>query len=131
MTYTPSHKMSDLATPHFRILLVLNRFGIGLGFGEKTIAEVCNENNVDVETFLAVANMLVKDNDITEETIPNISPEALITYLQRSHEYFLEFKLPAIRQGLENVLTERKNDLNNAVLNYFEEYVEEVRKHMM
>jgi regulator of cell morphogenesis and NO signaling len=131
MTYTPSHKMSDLATHHFRILLVLNRFGIGLGFGEKTIAEVCKENNVDVETFLAVANMLVKDNDIAEETIPNISPEALITYLQRSHEYFLEFKLPAIRQGLEDVLTERKNDLNNAVLNYFDEYVEEVRKHMM
>ncbi len=60
MTYTPSHKMSDLATPHFRILLVLNRFGIGLGFGEKTIAEVCNENNVDVETFLAVANIAGK-----------------------------------------------------------------------
>ena len=130
MAYLPSHKMSDLATVHFRILLVLSRFGIGLGFGEKTIAEVCNENNVDVETFLAIVNLLLLGENVSGKNISNISPEALISYLQRSHEYFLEFKLPGIRRELESVLKCNKNSLNNAVLNYFDEYVEEVRKHM-
>jgi regulator of cell morphogenesis and NO signaling len=131
INYTASHKMSDLATNNYRILLVLSRFGIGLGFGEKTIAEVCEENNVDTGTFLVVTNMLLEKKDPEEYNSSAISLEALITYLQKSHKYFLTFRLPGIRNDMVEVLDETQHKLNEAVLRYFDEYVNEVCKHMM
>lgn len=127
--YTAAHKMSDLATNNYRILLVLSRFGIGLGFGDKTIYEVCTENNVDAVTFLAVVNMLMDKGDKYDGK--DISIETLITYLHQSHEYFLNFRLPNIRKDLITVLDETQTELNGAVLRYFDEYAREVRKHMM
>ena len=36
--------------------MVMSRFGIALGFGEKTVGEICKEQGVDCETFVAVSN---------------------------------------------------------------------------
>lgn len=129
--YTAAHKMSDLAVNNYRILLVLSRFGIGLGFGDKTIAEVCEEYGVDTPTFLAVTHILLSENKMTAANIDAISPEVLIAYLHQSHDYFLEFRLPKIRKKMVKVLDDNQANLNEAVLRYFDEYVNEVRKHMM
>lgn len=128
--YISSHKMSDLAGNNYRILLVLSRFGIGLGFGDRSIDEVCRENGVDTDTFLAVVNLLLNGNDKEYYDSSVISPEALIDYLHKSHEYFLNYRLPGIRNDLIEVLDKTQTDLNEAVLRYFDEYVDEVRKHM-
>lgn len=128
--YNANHKMSDLATNNYKILLVLSRFGIGLGFGEKTISEVCEDNNVDTVTFLAVINMLVDDTNVSEQTILDVSPEALLKFLKCSHDYFLDYRLPGIRKDLVEVLDKSHNSLNEAVLRYFDEYAGEVNKHM-
>ena len=39
-SYKGSDKMRDLVKEHSSILLVMGRFGISLGFGDKTVAEV-------------------------------------------------------------------------------------------
>ncbi len=128
--YDASHKMSDLASNHYPILLVMSRFGIGLGFGEKSIAQVCEEHNVDTTTFLIVINILINNSDVTNYDIDTVSPSALMAFLQRSHEYFLTYRLPGIRKDLIEVLDKSHNSLNDAVLRYFDEYVYEVNKHM-
>ena len=38
--YKPTDKMSGLITSHYKMLFVMSRFGIPLGFGDKTIEEV-------------------------------------------------------------------------------------------
>ena len=58
--YTGDDRMCDLVCDRYAVLQVMSRFGIALGFGDKTIAEVCAENKVDAATFLAVVNMLMK-----------------------------------------------------------------------
>lgn len=128
--YTATHKMSDLAGNNYKILLILSRFGIGLGFGDKTIAEVCHENNVDTPTFLTITNILLSPDEVSTTDSLAISPRSLISYLQRSHSYFLDFRLPAIRKKMLEALIESQASLNEAVVRYFDEYVNEVRKHM-
>jgi len=120
--------MSDLVTGNYRVLLAMSRFGIGLGFGDKTIGEVCAENSVDAGTFLAVADMMLGGSDPGEY---RISPESLVIYLHNSHDYFLDFRLPKIRRDLVEILGHPQDDLTKAVVNYFDEYAAEVRKHMM
>ncbi|MDR0694907.1 MAG: hemerythrin domain-containing protein [Prevotellaceae bacterium] len=128
--YNAGDTMSSLITENYRMLLVISRFGIALGFGDKTIGDVCLENHVDVATFLVIVNMLLDEDGATNYAKAAFSVKSLISYLRNSHEYFLNFRLPAIRADLKAILHKGKDELSQAILHYFDEYVAEVRKHM-
>ena len=55
--YTSADRMSELVEERYELLRVLSRFNIALGFGDKSIECVCREQQLDVNTFLAVVNM--------------------------------------------------------------------------
>ncbi len=132
--YKPTDKMSDLITSHYKMLFVMSRFGIPLGFGDKTIKEVCGENNIDVTTFLVIVGILLENTNYRDIDSKKISLQEIITYLKNSHDYFLNFRLPDIREKLYNILKQDKNELSNelsnAIIFYFDEYIAEVKKHM-
>ena len=39
--YTPTDKMSDIICDNYRLLQVMSRFDIPLGFGDASVEEVC------------------------------------------------------------------------------------------
>lgn len=119
--------MSGLICEHYPVLLVLSRYGIPLGFGDKSIGEVCRDNGVDTGTFLAVVNLLLDEGGADMRDA--VSVESLLTYLGNSHSYFLDFRLPGIRNDLLDVVG-NSDSLSKAIINYFDEYVAEVRQHM-
>ena len=127
--YKKSDKMYDLICENYQMLLVLSRFGIALGFGEKGIGEVCRESGVDVQTFLTVVNMLL-DDEVPSLQENQVSVPALVTYLHNSHSYFLDFRLPAIREKLFEATDSGATDVSVAIMRFFDEYEAEVRKHM-
>ena len=51
--YEAEDKMISIIRDNYNILQSLGSFGINLGFGDKTVREVCDEQNVDTYTFLA------------------------------------------------------------------------------
>ena len=125
--YTGEDRMCDLVCDRYPVLQVMSRFGIALGFGDKTIAEVCGENRVDTATFLAVVNLVL---DFGGDADAGVSVRALTDYLHNSHGYFLDFRLPAIRRKLIEAIDCSHNDVAFAILRFFDEYVAEVHKHM-
>ena len=127
--YNQDDRMSDLVCDNYPVLLVMSRFGIALGFGDKSIGEVCRENGVHTGTFLAVVNLLLNEGE-AEEYRGDISVGALLGYLHNSHDYFLHFRLPAIRRNLLGVIDCGAKDIAIAILRFFDEYVAEVQKHM-
>ena len=127
--YNQNNRMSDLVCDNYPVLLVMSRFGIALGFGDKSIGEVCRENGVHTETFLAVVNLLLDEGDV-DDYKNVISAGALLEYLHNSHDYFLNFRLPAIRCNLLNAIDGGEKDISIAILRFFDEYVAEVQKHM-
>jgi regulator of cell morphogenesis and NO signaling len=129
--YRETDRMSDLISENYPALLVLSRFGIALGFRDKSIGEVCTDNHVDTNTFLAIINLMVTENQAIPSSDMRISLESLVSYLHRSHNYFLDYRLPEIRKKLIEVLNEDYENLNKAVLEYFDKFVTEVRKHML
>ncbi|MDR0729459.1 MAG: hemerythrin domain-containing protein, partial [Prevotellaceae bacterium] len=128
--YKETDRMCDLISERYKMLLVLSRFGIALGFGDKQIKEVCIDNGVDTDTFLTVVDLLLDRDEMLDFTHRRVSLDALVTYLQHSHDYFLTFRLPSIRQKLAEALPTDNYDLTKAILYYFDEYVAEVHKHM-
>lgn len=130
LKYAATDRMSDLICENYSLLLVMSRFGLSLGFGDKTVGEVCEQNGVDTDTFLAVVHFLVEEQFLTEKFVGKLSVEALIHYLQQAHTYFLEFSLPAIRRKLIDAIDCSGNDVAFLILKFYDEYVNEVRKHM-
>ena len=56
--YKPTARMRDLVNDNGALLLVMARFGISLGFGDKSVREVCRIHHVDENTFLEVVNFV-------------------------------------------------------------------------
>ena len=52
--YKETDHMGDIICDDYRILQVISRFGLSLGFGDHTVAETCQAAGVDAPTFLAV-----------------------------------------------------------------------------
>ena len=125
--YKPTARMRDLVNDNGALLLVMARFGISLGFGDKSVREVCRIHHVDENTFLEVVNF-VSDREYHYESVYLPS---LIGYLKQAHEYFLEFNLPNIRRKLiESIDCSGSSDIAMLIVKFYDEYVTEVRKHM-
>jgi regulator of cell morphogenesis and NO signaling len=134
--YEADDKMISLIRDNYDLLQSLGSFGISLGFGDKTVQETCENNNVDTYTFLAVVNFTINGYD--EGTMvngewsmvnENISVPTLLHYLEASHAYFLDFQLPYIRRELTESLNEN-DSLARLILRFYDEYAREIRLHM-
>ena len=130
-TYRPIDKMSDLICDNYALLQVLSRFGVALGFGDKSVKEVCEMNHVDCSTFLIVVNFLGADGNRIPDHLKELSISALMDYLRSAHHYFLDFQLPTIRRKLiEAIDCSQENGVDFLIIKFFDAYVHEVRKHM-
>lgn len=126
--YEADDKMIDLISDNYSMLQGLSAFGIRLGFGDKTVCEVCREQDVDCYTFLMVVNFLI--NGYTpKESDEKISVKTLLGYLQASHRYFIDFQLPSIRTELEESL-QKGDGLATLILRLYDEYAHDIRLHM-
>jgi hypothetical protein len=81
--FSENEKMSDLIIENHSLLLVISRFGLSLGFGDKTVKEVCETSGIDCTTFLVVVNFLSEDNFEIDNVYNNISIESIIDYLKK------------------------------------------------
>ena len=126
--YEAEDKMIDLISDNYSMLQGLSAFGIRLGFGDKTVNEVCEEQGVDCYTFLTVVNFLI--NGYTpKETDDKISVNTMLGYLRASHRYFLDFQLPSIRKKLDESLS-LGDKLAILILRLYDEYDHDIRLHM-
>lgn len=129
--YRATDKMSDLICDNYSLLMVMSRFGLSLGFGDKNVKDVCEAQDVDYRTFLAVANFISEEQYSYGSDDNSFSIPALMDYLKRAHAYFLDFNLPAMRRKLiEAIDCSKDNDVAYLILKFFDEYAKEVRRHM-
>ena len=129
--YSETAKMSDIICDEPSLLQMMSRFGIPLGVGERTVKEVCETNNVDTVTFLAVANFMKYGKDVVDQYVEKVSVSALVTYLGKAHNYYLDFQLPNIRRKLlEAIDCSQQNEVAYLILKFYDEYMAEVRRHM-
>ncbi len=138
--YEAEDKMIDLISDNYSMLQGLGAFGIRLGFGDKTVSEICNEQGVDCYTFLTVVNFLI-NGYAPKETDDKIAVPTLLDYLRASHRYFLDFQLPSIRKKLEESLgtdtallstvpVASPTGLPLLILRLYDEYAHDIRLHM-
>ena len=130
--YKANDSLAELISNDFKLLQVLSRFGIALGFGDKLVEQVCKENNVDTETFVAVCNFISQGIKPSFDEFTSLNVESLLTYLRNSHNFFLDFMLPSIRREfVDSVDCSTHNEIGFLILKFFDDYVAEIAKHQV
>lgn len=125
--YLPSNNMRELIRDNNLVLMAISRFDIAFGFGDNSVETVCRENNVDMNTFLTVCNLL-GGYDYSEK---DISLPSLMGYLRRAHYSFLDVELPSIRHRLiEAINYSETKEVSLLLMSFFDNYVSEVKRHM-
>lgn len=132
MLITADMKMADLIHLDFQLLAVIQRIGINLGFREKSIDEVCKENNVDTDFFIQIARSFHDKDYFPKEKFFDFKAEWLINFLRRTHQCILEYKIPEIKNKIELMVEDLKETTRNYELikNFFTEYIRELSVHM-
>lgn len=126
--YEADDKMVSLIRDNYNVLQALGAFGINLGFGDKTVRDVCEEQKVDTYTFLVVVNHIINGYR-HQGPDESISVRTLMKYLRASHEYFLDFQLPNIRHELQEVFS-KDNRMGRLILRIYDEYARSIVNHM-
>ena len=129
--FTSRMKMADMIATNYDLILMLPRFGIHLGFGEKSVKEVCRDYGVDDNFFLTVCNIYSFDDyRPDDEEVARIDHRLVVEHLQASHRYYIEDRLPHMQHHLDHV-AESAGDQSSAVLKkYFADYCREVKEHV-
>ena len=123
-------RMADIIHINQRLLLVIERFGISLGFGDKSIAEVCVKHQLNTSFVLLVLNVF---NDHTYSVKNLLAKEylpELVFYLKNGHKYFLLDKLPYISDLIDKFIEKTENPDTRLLRTFFREYMNEVVEHM-
>ncbi|MDE6323750.1 MAG: LuxR C-terminal-related transcriptional regulator [Paramuribaculum sp.] len=125
--YRATDKMRDLIDDNSLLLFAMSRFGIALGFGNESIKDVCESHGVDCQTFLTVANFINGHQAGSD----GVDVRSLLDYLRRAHQFYLDYLLPLIGKKLVDVIGHRgENEVSGLLMRYYDEYVDEVRRHM-
>lgn len=126
--FVHSDRLRDLIDKNNRLLTTIGHFGISLGFGDSTVTEVCHQQNVDIPTFLTVANFLSQ----RPYAVATVKVPPLMEYLKGSHNYFINYFLPSIRRKLIEAVTLGDSDIEVSLLllRFYDEYVNDITSHM-
>ena len=126
--YEPDDQMLALIRDNYNVLQSLSAFGIGMGFGTKTVKEVCEADGVDTFTFLVIVNLTINGYH-SQSDIHHLDIQTLLRYLRASHQYYIDFQLPFLRKELVEALAEG-DKLGKLIIKIFDEYASFITHHM-
>jgi regulator of cell morphogenesis and NO signaling len=127
--YKGTDKICELMSHEEDAIQIISRFGLEMGVGEQTIAQMCEAHEVHTPTFLAVVNYKV----FKQRVLPaEIHIPTLQRYLHNAHTYFLDFRLPRLRRSLIEAIipADPTTRIPGLILRCYDEFVDEIRTHI-
>lgn len=120
---TNNSKLSEIVINEPSSISILNRFNIYLGFGDKTVKNICDEMHMDVDFFTAILNTYVNEDFFPEETLKSYSLGKITEYFSKTNGYYLHFQIPNIERHFDLLLSKSIGNSNNLELlrNFFAE----------
>ncbi len=123
-------KMADVIHSNYLLLPVINRFSIHLGFQDKTVEDICRENDIEISFFLAIINAFHDPDYFPETELKSFSSHLIINYLLKSHQYFLNTSLPRIEYQLEKLVKSSTSEDLKVIQTFYNKYKKELIEHI-
>ena len=132
MLFTPKMKLADIISSNPSLVLILQRFRIELGFGEKSVAEVCRANGLSEQFFLLICNVYTNDRYLPSmEELQETDMSSLVPYLIASHSYYLDERIPHIERHLDRIAEACPKNHKEILQRFFHDYKTEVQNHFL
>jgi regulator of cell morphogenesis and NO signaling len=126
-------KMAEVIHLNYHLLPIISRFGIHLGFGEKTIEQLCSEYDLDLNFFLVILNSYHDKDYFPRKHLQGFPVKLIIEYLRKSHDYYLSIKIPLIEKLLKQLSVHDKGHNGDSLQlmdKFFNEYKLELSSHI-
>lgn len=132
MRFTKTDKMFYLIQTNHHLLPVIHRFGIRLGFRNKTVEEVCENYRINTDFFLTIVNTFSHKNYFPEKELLSFSPLLIIDYLKKTHRYYISYSLPQIENLMHEFLlsTNKQNKEMKMIEEFYLTYKNKLLLHI-
>ena len=111
-------KLCDVILHEPTLIPVLNRFGITLGIGDKSIRSVCEERSLDTDFFLTILNTFINEEFFPENRLKTFCATQIVDYLTKTNVYYERFQLPNIERHFNSLIRHSGTAENNLELIY-------------
>lgn len=124
-------KLAEVIQINFNTLSVISRFGIELGFGDKSVQQVSIEKGINPDFFLDILNTFHDSHYFPQRHLQSFKVTEIVDYLRKTHAHYIYEVIPYI-ESLMNQLAEgcRNPDEIMLVRNFFNDYKDELFKHL-
>lgn len=79
----PDMKLSDLIFENPSLLLMMEHFDINIAVRNNTVEQICNENHINHELFIAITNLYNGFNMTNTENISKPDTESIILFSEK------------------------------------------------
>lgn len=130
IVFSETMKLADLVDVNFKLLNVLSRLDISLGFGENTIKEVCERQGINLNSFLLICNMYTYDSYIpSSDLLSGADPLTIVNYLHNSHAFYLNREFTSLKNNLSAMVEPCDEMQKKIVERFFSDYRTQVERH--
>src|SRR5690554_3985766 len=125
-------KMAELVQLNFNVLAVIQRLQIHIGFKDKSVRTICEEQQMPVSFFMELVHWFLERENFPQEQLIKGDAKWLITYLHNTHQYYLHFQIPRIEKEIEYLeqLSGMPDNSVQLMLGFFREYIREFTEHI-
>ncbi len=130
--FNENSKLASVIHKDHSLLPVINRFGVKLGLGDKTIRNICEERDIDLNFFIETINVFHYEAYFPEKRLLDFSVAKVIDYLIKTHRYYMDFLIPENDRLIELFLTATpdENTENELVRKFYAKFKEEFLIHI-
>jgi len=101
----PNIQMSEVVAEYPSLIPVINRFGIRLGLGDKTVKTICDEHRLDMDFVLTVINTFLNEEYFPEKKLQTFHTSQIIDYLRKTNKYYQHSQLSNIERHLGSFIS--------------------------
>lgn len=129
--FTHNMKLAEVVQSDFNTLNVINRFGVKLGFGEKSVARVCADYGINTEFFLEILNAYHDPNYFPQKHLQSFSVGEIVEYLRKTHRSYIDEGIPFIEELMNRMLEDCENPGEiKPIVKFFNDYKTELFNHL-
>ena len=125
----PEMKMADLIFDNPSLLLLMEHCGFNSVVQDKSVAQLCEEKNINPRVFVAFANLYNGFQPTSGESFSKEDISQIILILENSHNYYENEKCPEIKQCIQQLYSENDSPEIKLIDKFFDEYIVEVKEH--
>lgn len=133
LPFTEKMKLADIIHLNYLLIPIIGRFGIELGFGNKTVQEICVEKKIEPSFLIEIFNLYHNKDYFTEEKFESYPLSLIIQYLKNTHAHYRHTKIPELEEMVEQFFhssSDENKSNNKLIANFFDSYKQELIRHL-